>query len=80
MREPLSPGLKLAITLRHLASGDSYSTLQYTFRVARSTINKLVPEVSDAIIRAYRDEVKTCRTSPEDRSEVEHPICPGCPK
>ena len=45
MREPLSPGIKLAVNLRHLASGDSYPTLQYAFKVARSTINKLVPEV-----------------------------------
>ena len=66
MREPLSPGLKLAVTLKHLTSGDSYPTLQFTFRVARSTINKFVPEVSDAIIRAYRDQVLTCPTLPED--------------
>ena len=71
MREPLSPGLKLAVTLRHLASGDNYPTLQYAFRVARSTINKYVPEVCNTIIRAYRDEVMTCPTSPEDWLEVE---------
>ena len=66
MRDPLSPGLKLVVTLRHLVSGDSYPTLQFAFRVARSTINKLVPKVCDAIIRAYRDEVMTCSTSAED--------------
>ena len=71
MRDPLIPGLKLAVTLRHLASGDSYPTLQYAFRVARSTINKFVPEVCDAIIRAYRDEVMTCPVSSEDWLEVE---------
>ena len=71
MRDPLSPGLKLAITLRHLASGDSYPTLQFAFRVVRSTINKFVPEVCDSIIRAYQDEVMTCPTSPEDWLEVE---------
>ena len=71
MREPPSPGLKLAVTLRHLASGYSYPSLQYVFRVARSTINKFVPEVCDAIIRAYRDQVLTCPTLPEDWLEVE---------
>ena len=57
MRDPVSPGVKLAVTLRHLATGDSYTTLQYAFRVASLTINKFVPEVCDAIIRAYRDTV-----------------------
>ena len=34
MRDPVSPGVKLAVTLTHLATSDSYSTLQYAFRVA----------------------------------------------
>ena len=71
MRDPLSPGLKLAVTLRHLTSEDSYPALQFAFRVARSTVNKFVPEVCNAIIRAYRDEVMTCPTSPEDWLEVD---------
>ena len=75
MRDPLSPGLKLAVTLRHLASGDSYPTIQYAFRVAQSTINKFVPEVCDAIIRAYQDEVMTCPTSAEDWLEVKSVFC-----
>ena len=75
MKDPLSPGLKLAVTLRHLASADSYSTLQFAFRVARSTINKFVPENCDAIIRAYQDYVMTCPTSPEDWLEVESVFC-----
>ena len=53
MKDPVSPGVKLAVTLRHLTTGDSYTTLQYAFRVASPTIEKFVPEVCDAITRAY---------------------------
>ena len=58
MREPQNLGLKLAVTLRHLATGDCNTTLQYAFRVASLTINKFVPEICDAIIRAYRDQIE----------------------
>lgn len=45
-REPLSPGIKLAITLRYLATGDSYHSLMYGFRVAHNTISKVIIQVS----------------------------------
>ena len=64
MRDPVSPVVKLAGTVRHLATGDTYTTLQYAFRVA--TIKKFVPEVCDTITRAYRDQVVQCPTLPED--------------
>ena len=81
MRDPVSPGLKLAVTLRQLPTGDSYTTLQYFFRVASSTIEKFVPEVCDTITRAYPDQVMQCPTLPEDwlLVEVELSTCPGCP-
>ncbi|KAL5010106.1 hypothetical protein ScPMuIL_012411 [Solemya velum] len=37
-RAPLDPGLKLAITLRYLATGASYRDLAFAFRVAHNTI------------------------------------------
>ena len=55
MRDTVSPGVKLAVNLRHLATGDSYTILQYAFRVASPTIKKFVPEVCDAITMAYRE-------------------------
>ena len=45
-RPPLEPGLKMAITLRFLATGDSYHSLSFTFRVAPNTISLFVPEVN----------------------------------
>ena len=71
MRDPVSSGVKLAVTLTHLVTGDSYITLQYAFRVACLTIEKFVPKVCDAITRAYRDQVMQCPTLPEDWLLVE---------
>ena len=71
MRDPVSPGVKLAVTLRHLTTGDSYTTLQYAFRVASPTIEKFVPEVCDTITRAYQDQVIQCPTLREDWLLVE---------
>lgn len=69
-RKPLSVGLKLAITLRYLATGDSYKSLAYGFRVAPNTIVKVVPEVCQAIYDHYRDTAVKCPTTEEEWKEV----------
>uniref|UniRef100_A0A672GT12 DDE Tnp4 domain-containing protein n=1 Tax=Salarias fasciatus TaxID=181472 RepID=A0A672GT12_SALFA len=70
MREPLQVGLKLAATLRFVATGNSYASLQYSFRVQKSTIYKFIPEVCKAIIAVYMDEVLRCPKTEEEWKEV----------
>lgn len=55
-RESLSPGLKLACTLRYLASGDSYHSLGYAFNVGFNTISNFVPEVCAALYECFEEE------------------------
>ncbi|KAH3828123.1 hypothetical protein DPMN_130074 [Dreissena polymorpha] len=52
--------MKLAITLRHLATGDSYATLQYDVRVARTTIGFILREVCDALVMELKHDVIDC--------------------
>ena len=70
LRKCLDPGLKLAITIRHLASGDKYRTLQYDFRVARNTICIIIPEVCRAIFLEYKNELIPCPSSPEEWNPI----------
>ena len=70
MRKALSPGLRIAITLRFLATGDSYKSLQYGFRVAHNTISLIIPETCQAIIQEYQDEVLCGPRSPEEWKHV----------
>ena len=64
-RAPLEPGLKLALTLRHLASGNCYSSMQYGWRVPHNTQSLVVREVCQAIVDEYLPEVMNCPTTPE---------------
>ena len=56
-RDSLEPGLKLAVTLRHLATGNSYVDLAYNFRVANNSISIYGPEVCQAILDEFVDEL-----------------------
>lgn len=69
-RKALPPGLKLAITLRFLASGDSYHGLAFSFRVPHNTISLFVPEVCNAIIEEYGGELVSMPTTEAGWREV----------
>ena len=67
-REPLEPGLQLALTLGHLASVSCYSTMQYGWRVPNNTQSVIVCQLCQAIVDEYLPEVMTCPTTPEEWS------------
>ncbi|XP_046145446.1 protein ANTAGONIST OF LIKE HETEROCHROMATIN PROTEIN 1-like [Osmia bicornis bicornis] len=56
MRESISAGERLAVSLRFLATGDSYNSLMYVFRIPATTIAKIIPEVCEAIYTVLKDE------------------------
>ena len=56
-RKPLCLGIKITGTLRFLATGNSYRSLAFSFRVANCTISLFVCEVCDAVIEEFGDEV-----------------------
>ena len=64
-REPLEPGPKLDLTLRHLASGYKYASMKFSWRVPQNTISLVVREVSNAVIDEYKDEVLAFPNTPE---------------
>lgn len=58
MRDALPARLKLQITLRYLASGDSFASLQFLYRVPKCTISKFLPEVCDSIFSVLKNYIK----------------------
>ena len=70
-RTSLPVGLKLAVTLRHLSTGESYTLLQYQRRVGRTTIVKFVPKVCKAILHEFQKDYLICPTVPGDWKSIE---------
>lgn len=58
MREAIPSKTKLMITLRYLATGDSFKSLEFFFKIPKSTISKFLVEVLDAIIISLKEFIK----------------------
>lgn len=56
MRKAISAKSKLIITLRYLATGESFVSLQYNFRISDSTISHFIPIVCKAIYEELKNE------------------------
>ena len=55
MHEPIPAEMKLAATLRFLSTGANYADLQHIFRIHKSTLSRIIPEVCDAIYMNLKD-------------------------
>ena len=69
-RKSIPVGLRIAVTLRYLATGNSYKSLQYAFRVAHNTISLIVPETCQAICEVFAPEVMRTPSTSEEWREV----------
>ena len=56
MRKPIDPEIRLAITLRFLATGESYESLMYQFRVHSCTIAKFILVVCSKIYETFKEQ------------------------
>lgn len=72
MRRPIDPEIKLAITLRFLATGESYESLMYQFRVHSSTIAKFVPFVCTKIYETFKERFMRLPNTAEEWEIIEH--------
>lgn len=58
LRIPIPAKVRLALTLRFLATGDSYRSLHYLFKISSAAITIIVQEVYMAINTVLKDQIK----------------------
>jgi len=57
-RKALPARTKLEIVLRFLATGNSFTSLQYLFRVPKNTISTFLTDVCDSIYTALKEFIE----------------------
>ncbi|RVE54386.1 hypothetical protein evm_000871 [Chilo suppressalis] len=57
-REAIPAKIRLALTLRFLASGESYKSLHCLFKISHQVISKIVMEVCTSLCQVLNGEVK----------------------
>ncbi|XP_075984918.1 uncharacterized protein LOC142982342 [Anticarsia gemmatalis] len=57
-RPAIPARIRLAMTLRLLASGDSYESLHFLFKISPQLISEIVIEVCKALVHILKNEIK----------------------
>nr|CAI5869959.1 unnamed protein product [Callosobruchus analis] len=57
MREAIPASGRLAVTLRFIATDDSFHSLMYTMKISMQAIASFLLEVCDALVEALRDYI-----------------------
>ena len=61
-RDSIPAKVRLAVTLRFLATGDSYRSLHYLFKISSQIISEIIPDVCLALNEALKDLIKVNKT------------------
>ena len=69
-RKPISPQVRLAVTLRFLSLGDGFRSLSQQFRIGLSTVREIVWETCHAICFVLRDDYLKTPTNQEEWMQI----------
>lgn len=56
LRAAIPPAERLALTLRYLATGESFTSLHFQFRIGKSTVAEIIPDVCEAIYNCLKQD------------------------
>ena len=70
LREPITAEEKLAVTLRYLATGESFNSLMYQYRIHRSTISQFIPDVCKAIYKVLAPDYMKIPSDKEEWQKI----------
>ncbi|XP_036141683.1 protein ALP1-like [Monomorium pharaonis] len=64
MRQAIPAQDRLSVTLRYLATGNSFMNLSYSVRIALNTLSQIIPNTLKAIVEVLEKKVFNCPSSP----------------